>query len=109
MCGDHVEEFLCVCSCRERSIALSPFVLIRISVVANTTNDKTRESIHQSSSFHLEAQNAILLGELIPEFLVFYDPVARGNQAVVDLAGLFPGLSVSALQEYHPMYLDNQM
>ena len=55
------QEFLCTRSCRRRRIGLPPLVLVRIGIVADASDNKTRKAIHQPRCFHLETKNTAKL------------------------------------------------
>src|SRR5271154_1968977 len=56
LCRNDREKFFSVRRCRCGRIWLPPFVLVRICVVANSSNDKTWKAVHQSRRLHLEAE-----------------------------------------------------
>ncbi len=63
---------------------LPVFVLMRIRVIADASNDKTWEVVHQSRSLHFDAENMAtkVLVESIPEAGVPDDLVPRCDQAI---------------------------
>src|SRR5277367_1381886 len=78
------QKFLGTCRGGCSSIRLPKFVLVRIRVIANPSNDEARKAVHQTSRFHLEAEHIQFSSQSIPCSSVPHHLITRCNQPVMN-------------------------
>lgn len=77
--GKHAKKRFCVNYCSKSSVSLLSFAFMRVAIVANSPDNKTRQLIHQPSSFHLETEDMHFLCQSISCLGVFHNLIPRSN------------------------------
>lgn len=57
----HVEKRFCVSRCSKSCVSLPLFAFMRVAIVADSSNNKTRQLIHQAGGFHFETEDVHFL------------------------------------------------
>ena len=71
-------------SCVGGGIALNELVFVRVCIVGNTTNHKSRHDSHQTSSLHLNANYVEIPGKFVPEDAVLDQRIAGRDSSIVN-------------------------
>src|SRR5215468_2420333 len=73
------------CSCERRTF-VPLIVFMRIRIIADPSNYKTGEVVHQATSFHLKAQDIQfwILSILVPFLCIFHNRVGGCDDAIMD-------------------------
>ena len=82
---DGSEELFCVRCRGQGSIALPVFILVRIGIIADSSDDLGGDLIHKTSRFHFETDNAEFISKVVSHRSVFDDSISRANQSMMNL------------------------
>src|SRR5271168_2613425 len=78
------QKFLGICGGGCSGIRLPMFVLVRIRVIANPSDDEARKAVHQTSRFHLEAEHIQFSSQSISCSSVPHHLITRCNQPIMN-------------------------